>query len=545
MRNLFLIFFLFLFMPPSPAQDLYLPPANKEIEAFLDELASEHVIELNSVIKPYSRAFILQKLEEAQTVNARLNKRQQGELKLYLENYRPGMKKRLSFSANPVSLILSVPPRLQEMGPGGEVNNVKPFSLSLVPLIHEQFSFNENGTVNQSELGAGIFGNIGRHIGFSFGIIRGFQSERLADPVMFTSVPGQNWNSWSSGGYYTDWTGQVMVSWKWGSFGIIKERLAWGNNYHGPTIFSDKPPSFPHIRLHVKPARWIEFSFISGILQSGVIDSSRTFNEGNSSHTYYRQKYLSANLVTFIPWKHLDISFGNSVIYGDKFELAYTIPVLFYKSVDHTLNPEPGLTGGTNSQMFLDISSRQIRQLHLYLTLFVDEFKISRITKSGEHNFLGWKGGFRLSDFPVKNLSFTAEGTRTLPMVYQHNVIITTFESDGYNLGNYLRDNSQEIFLSLEYRPLSRLLIAASFLYAMHYDNYVYADEPSPTTVPVFENMTWQNRSFRLSSSYSFAGNACVFISYENSLKKGDVMFNSPSFQGGTNTVSAGLNVGF
>jgi len=557
MRNILLIcLLLFLFLPSSPAQDLYLPPANKEIETFLEELASEHFIEVNSVIKPYSRAFIQQKLNEAGSIYDKLNKRQQKELKFYLENYCPGSLKHFSFSIHPLSINYftssaagysvsnSHPDSSKFQRPGAKAGG-KLLSVTLVPLISEQFSINEYGTVNQSELGAGIFGNIGKHFGFSFGISKGISSERLADGVMFTTEPGQRWNSWSSGGDYADWTGQVMATWNWGSFGIIKDRFSWGNNYSGASIFSDKPPSFPHIRLHVKPAKWIEFTFISGMLQSDVIDSSRTYKEGDGSRTYYRQKYLSANLVTFIPWRHLDISLGNSVIYGDKFELVYTIPVLFYKSVDHTQNPEPGLTGGTNAQMFLDISSRQIRHLHLYLTLFVDELKISRIFNPAEHNFLGWKGGFRLSDFPVKNLSFTAEGTRTLPMVYQHNVIITTFESDGFNLGNYLRDNSQEIFLSLDYRPLSRLGIAASYLFSWHGDNYVYATEPNPTTVPIFKNMTWQDRSVALQISWSLAGNASVFLSYENSLKKGDVVFNSPSFQGGTNTISAGLKVGF
>jgi hypothetical protein len=547
MRRFIFILFLLPAVQSLPAQDLYLPVANKEIENFLDELAAEHIIELNSVIRPYSRAFILQKLEEAIASSGKLNKRQRKEIDFYLQTYCPATKKSFTVSANPVSLSFSAPLRLCGKKSPDTISRPPSFiSLTLLPLIHETYSVNEYGTVNKTEIGAGFFGNIGKHFAFSFGIIKGFQSEQLAGPVMFTPDPGQQWHCYASGGGdYFEWTGQVMASWKWGSFGVIKERLNWGNNYRGANVFSDKPPSFPHIRLHVKPAKWIEFSFISGMLQSDVVDSNRTYTQGNGSPVFYRKKFLSANMLTFIPWKHLNISFGNSVVYGDKFELAYTIPVMFYKSVDHTLNPEPGQTGGTNAQMFLDISSRQIRHLHLYLTLFADEFKMSRVTKSGEHNFLGWKGGFRLSDFPLKNLSFTAEGTSTLPMVYQHNVVISTFESDGYNFGNYLRDNSRQVFVGLDYRPLSRLLISASFTYSWHGDSYIYADEPSPTTVPVFQNMTWQNRSFGIYSSYSLSGNASVFLSYENSLKKGDVIFNSPSFQGGTNTASAGVKVGF
>ncbi|MCX6248438.1 MAG: hypothetical protein NTW10_11985 [Bacteroidetes bacterium] len=125
MRNLLLI--LLLFSSHSLcSQDIYLPPANKEIENFLDELASEHVIELNSVIKPYSRAFIRQKLTEAKDKLDKLNRRQKEELRFYIETYSPKTSKPISFSANPISIIFSTPPLPQERGPGGEVNTETP-----------------------------------------------------------------------------------------------------------------------------------------------------------------------------------------------------------------------------------------------------------------------------------------------------------------------------------------------------------------------------------------------------------------------------------
>ena len=69
-----------------------------------------------------------------------------------------------------------------------------------------------------------------------------------------------------------------------------------------------------------------------------------------------------------------------------------------------------------NSQMFLDISSRQIKKLHLYATLFIDELSVSRITDEDEWNFFSWKAGFRLTDLPFSNLSFTTEFTYTYPL---------------------------------------------------------------------------------------------------------------------------------
>ena len=50
-----------------------------------------------------------------------------------------------------------------------------------------------------------------------------------------------------------------------------------------------------------------------------------------------------------------------------------------------------------NSQMFFDISSRQIKHLHLYATWFIDEMSVSRFTKDDEWNFFSYKAGFRLN----------------------------------------------------------------------------------------------------------------------------------------------------
>ncbi|MDZ7636074.1 MAG: hypothetical protein U5L72_17210 [Bacteroidales bacterium] len=59
------------------------------------------------------------------------------------------------------------------------------------------------------------------------------------------------------------------------------------------------------------------------------------------------------------------------------------MPIFFYKSVDHGLNS--GIDN-SNSQMFIDISSNNIRHLHLYGTLFIDELSTKRFT-TDDYNF--------------------------------------------------------------------------------------------------------------------------------------------------------------
>jgi len=48
----------------SYTQEVYEHVSNNNIYNFLDEMANEKLIELNSLIKPYSRKMIYEKLEE-------------------------------------------------------------------------------------------------------------------------------------------------------------------------------------------------------------------------------------------------------------------------------------------------------------------------------------------------------------------------------------------------------------------------------------------------------------------------------------------------
>jgi hypothetical protein len=237
--------------------------------------------------------------------------------------------------------------------------------------------------------------------------------------------------------------------------------------------------------------------------------------------------------------------------------LAYLIPFLFYKSVDHTLNATnaAGQTG-QNSQMFLDISTRNLKHTHFFLTVFIDELSVDRIGDPARHNFLSWKGGFRLSNWPLKNLMLTGEFTYTLPLVYQHNISTTTFESNMYNLGHYMRDNSNELYISLRYKPIRGLMVDLSWNLARHYNDYVYNFDPDLDENPVMQDLTWRRNRIGLLARYEFLNNAYVFAGLAFSNEEGfDVdgqeaqyyldRYSADFFQGNTTTFNVGFNIGF
>jgi hypothetical protein len=537
-----LLFLSLLFSSLSFSQELFISTSNPGIDELLDELANNRIIALNSAAKPYSRIFIAERLVEALKKDSLLSKRQVADILLYL----PGFSNEVS------RLNITLPPNRQIQGMDPGTFSPDPLSInartrwlafSLRPVVDYTQYYNQNGAFYSATTGTGIMAYLGKHIALSAGISRTFQNCILANPEYFTISQGGNYQRYSDGGGdFTEWTGQLTYSWKWGSIGLYHDHFTWGNGYHGSNIFSGKPPALPFLKLHVKPAKWLEFNYVHARLYHSELD----FSDVNLSDQYVfassTSKYIAANLLTVTPWRGLDITAGNSIVYDGPFQLAYLIPVLFYKSVDHTLM---NTINNENSQMFFDISSRQIKHLHLFLSLFVDEFKMSRIRTKEENNFLGWKAGLKVSDFPARNLFFTFEGTRTLPMTYQHYVPTITYASDGYNLGNYLRDNSQELFLALSYKPFRGLMVSLSCNVAQHGDEFQYGLVEDPVKLPVLKNISWQDQSLELSASYSILSNLAVFINFLYRETRGDIRFTAPVFLGKTSTVSAGLQAGF
>jgi hypothetical protein len=533
------IFFSAIMLKTGFAQELYISPSDPGINELLDELASNHVIELNSVIKPYSQKLIASSLEEALKKDSLLNKRQKAEILFYLKNYA-------AFNAPLQGHNEQMDKRWLCADPLNIQYHSNSFSFSLRPLIGYQEYISKTSPVYSAKAGVGFSAEFWNHLAVAGGVHKTFTNQILVNNIYFVPGEGGRWNYYSKGGGdYSEWYGQITWAWKWGMIGVFRDRMMdWGNNYHGANIFTDKPPSVPYIRLKVNPAKWIEFTYFTGWLTSGVIDSARTFTESNASSTVYIKKQIAANLLTVRPWKYLDVSFGNSIIYDGGIQFAYLIPVMFFKSVDHTLTPG---VDNQNSQMFFDVSSRNIKHLHLYLTLFVDEFKLSRIFHADENNFLGWKGGLQLSDFPVPNLFVTIEGTRTLPITYQHYVPSLTFTSDEYNFGNYLRDNSQEIYIEAGFKPIKKLHISLAYNFAEHGDDYVYGTVADPTTLPVLKNITWNSQSITANISYDVLSNLNAFLSFQFVQTSGpeEVKYSPPIFQGSNNILSFGFQLGY
>ena len=439
------------------------------------------------------------------------------------------------------------PPVLGGVPEGGGGNNSQ-FSLSLLqpafhyadkwfecklnPILGMDLTINQHGMVMHRWYGAEIRADIVDHVAV-WGSIRDHSfsnqfmdkgySALLAQPKYLNNLPGAYYHPSSYGGDYAEVRAGIKAYTWWGSIGLVKDNIQWGDSYHSSNILSGRAPSFPMIELKLKPCSWFRLDYIHGFLASGVVDSTYYRVEENpidgSSHRMYRtaSKYLAANMLTFSPIKKLDLSIGSAVVYGARnIAAAFSLPISFFNSLDYQMN-SGAMLDNENSQIFFNISTRNLKYTHFYASIYIDEINFKRLKPSNpEHNFFSWKVGGRVSNWPLKDLSLTAEFTRTNCGNYQHPYQVLTWASNGYNLGHYLGDNAQELYVALAYKPIRSLSFTLSYVNATKYNEYLYTRYPNSPFIrqKQFAEKVWRNDEVKLHAVYEVVNNAYAFVDF-------------------------------
>ena len=551
-----------------------------QVYDFIDELADMRIISVSSVVKPYDRNQIAAWLMEAAEADSLLSVRQRKELCFYLNDFaleREGMYDGVVQWSNAGSLVnhdlwkdafsldskvngqWSTDPSVPRTAPLRQGSNSESgqFSLSLLqpafhysdkwfeckinPILGMDLTMNKRaGMVMHRWYGAEIRADIVDHVAV-WGSIRDhsysgefldkeyYKSIRsstregalLSQPQFLNNLPAGGYHGASYGADDAEIRAGIKVYDWWGSVGLVKDNLQWGDSYYSSNIISNKALSFPMIELKLKPCSWFRLDYIHGFLASMVADSTKYYLEYNpetdSDKKIYRQanKYLAANMLTFTPVRCLDLSVGSAVIYGTgNMFAAFSLPISFFNSTDYQL-ASGGKFQNENSQLFLNISTRNLKYTHFYASMFVDEFRLARLKKSNqEHNPISWKVGGRVSNWPVKNLSLTAEFTRTSQLVYEQSYPTHTWASNGYNLGHYLGDNAQEIYVALAYKPVRGLSLMLSYVNATKYNKYDYVRKYVRDVISQkpFNEKVWRNDEVKLHAVYEVVNNAYAFF---------------------------------
>ncbi|MEJ2618219.1 MAG: hypothetical protein P8Z35_24900, partial [Ignavibacteriaceae bacterium] len=264
---------------------------------------------------------------------------------------------------------------------------------------------------------------------------------------------------------YSEVNSMVSYDWKWGSIAVAKDYIEYGYAESGNIVLSNKAPSFPFVRLQLNPVKWLKFYYYHAWLSSDIIDSLML---SQNRRDIYINKYLAWHAVSFTPFKGLDFSIGESVVYSDKIEPLYLMPFMVFYMADQFISNRHDQPGDANSQIFLSVSSRDfIKNTHLYGTLFIDELTLKGINGTLFVNSKTLKNslddnrlrpqmactiGASVADLPIDNLTITTEYTRINPYVYGHHDPAQTYTTSSYLMGHWIGHNADLFYLNFNYR---------------------------------------------------------------------------------------------
>ena len=489
-KQLFFIFFLLVSLIVSNttelnAQVVWENPKHP-IHDFLSRQAQKGYIELSDFILPLSRKNISQSLSILRDSSHKFTNTEKKELAFYeqeFSEFKPEMKEQTNFfkkDANNRLGMLSIKKNdflLRadavfglETTQGLEKNIIKQSNgLKFWGHAGKNFSFQTYFTDN-TENGTGIdtlkqFNNEG-------GIVKTENVDK--NPKILN---------------YTKFRGNITYAWQNGSISIGHDNLLWGYGESGRIVMSDKAPAYPFVRLDYQPLKWLKFHYAHAWLQSAIVDSNRTYGKGNDIYGTERElfvhKFMATHSLNFFPTKGLSLSIGESIIYSDRIDAGYLIPLMFFKAYDQ-YSSRYRINSGSNGQFFFQASSRNhIKNTHLYSSLLIDEIRMSEAFNSKKsRNQIGFNFGATITDLIIPYLTLGTEYARINPFVYQNLIPAQNYTNQNYSLGDWIGQNADRFTLWFKYNPIARLSTRVQYDYIRKGENGSLEDqyyaEPQP-----------------------------------------------------------------
>jgi hypothetical protein len=457
--------FLFLILNSLAFAQIVYEPLHRDVYQYLSRLSQKSVIVFDDQVRPVSRKYIAQKLIEASERSNQLTSLEKEELEFYSRDFK--------FEFDMVSDINLDSSQITIVGndEGDRLrlfsyrNNF--FSLNLSPILGIKAGSRDNEKLTHFWNGIYTYGYIDKYVGFSFDFRDNTETGNTIDKTKdFSPVTGvEAKSSLTVPNYaldkmeYSESKAVLATDWSWGSLAVGKDFIEWGYSESGLLVLSQKPPSYGFIRLDINPVDWLRFNYVHGWLSSSVIDSNSIFYNSAGTISYsFINKYIATHSLIITPVSGLDLSIGESIIYDEELEFLYLIPIMFFRLADHQISEQSNSAGG-NAQFFLGVSSKgQIKNTHLYGTLFIDEISLNGLFDPETQRYqMGFTLGGSVTDLPIENLTAKIEYTKIYPSVYEHYIQTSDYKSSDYILGHWMGQNGDLIYASLNYRVLRGL----------------------------------------------------------------------------------------
>ena len=426
-------------------------------------MAQKGFIEYNDLIKPINRVNVLNVLNILKLKDSTLSIVEKKELNFYLQEYTRPIKEQISLFKKDQN---------KRWRAGAIVAN--DFEFYIDPLLGINNYSGTGKNIKQFSNGFKLWGTAGKNKSLGYqvyyrdytetGMVNNNFREESSNPGNIL-VGAKSENKIN----YTNIRANINYNFKKGNISLGKDNLIWGYGENSNIVLSNKAPSYPYIRLDYKPFNWLSFNYSHAWLNSNITDSSLSYftNSGridNDFRLVFVQKYLATHSIEIQPMKGLNIAIGESIIYSDKMDPGFLIPINLFKFYDNNRSNYL-IEAGSNGQYFFSLSSRnQIKNTHLYSTLFIDEIKVSSLfNKTESRNQLGFNLGGSVTDVFIPYLSLGGEYTRVNPFVYSNLIPAQTYTSYNYSLGDWMGNNFDKAILFAKYTPVAKLKLVARY----------------------------------------------------------------------------------
>jgi hypothetical protein len=480
------------------AQNVWENP-NSQVYGYLNRMAQKGLIQFNDQIKPINRFDIQFALNELTSKTDQLTSIEKTELNFYLQEYKP-----LNSKDSTIQII-----KKDKNNRWRFFNIVNSnFELHADPIIGLNRIGTDNKNTKQLSSGFEIWGSIGRNKNWGYQVYyRDFTetgniiSNNLNESPLTGRIliGAQNSNSIN----YSDIRANLNYRFKNGNISVGKDNMIWGYGENGNIVLSNKVPTYPYIRLDYNPIKWLSFNYTHAWLNSNITDSSLSYlnNSGrleNDKRILFVQKFMATHSIQITPMQGLSLAIGESIIYSDKMDPGFLVPVNLFKFYDNNRSNYL-IEAGSNGQYFFSINSRnQIKNTHLYGTLFIDEIKVSAIfDKKEKRNQLGYTLGASITDVLITYLTIGAEYTRVNPFVYNNLIPAQTYTSYGFNLGDWMGNNFDRAILYARYNPLPKVQLYGRVQKIRKggngtiYEQYVMQPQPDFLNNPQYNRTDW------------------------------------------------------
>ena len=514
---------------------------NASVYSYLGRMAQKGLVVFDDAIQPATREQITIALNTLASNQNKLSDIERKELLFYKQEYNS-----IITDTTTISILVKdnyKRPRFFDIAS-------KDFNLKIDPIVGDKFILGNGNSINQVSNGVQLWGTAGKHWGYQLyyrdytekGTVRNYYtvqglSFKREEPTTGIIIVGLNDDRKIN---YSEVRANITYSFKKGMISFGKDRMLWGYGETGRIVLDQKAPSYPYIRFDYEPIKNLKFNYMHAWLNSNIIDSSSSYltHTGGVSgdvRVVYKPKFFATHTISYNFNNGLMASLGESVVYSDKMDPGFLIPINLFKIYDNNKSNYL-INAGANGQYFFQLSSRnQIKNTHLFTTVFIDELRLATILDTKKsRNQLGFTIGGSKTDIFIPYLTLGGEYTKVRPFVY-NNLLPTQFYTQyDYSLGDWMGNNFDRLVVYGKYNPKPRLSLYAHIQRIRKGGSGTIKQQYEAEPQPKFLFELQKNRfDVLLKANYEYYNNLYVFSSFQftHSISYNKKITDEPIFQ--------------